>query len=192
MAEANESQGLKIAVAVFITVSVMLAVTSYFLYSNTTIVEAKLNFERDAHKKTRHAADLALTQYEEMRTRVGTKAEAFDPAMEEIAANFRNVEERLDNLINAVNAAVQTAEQNRARGPELEDAKLNIQKAIASYRSQPNKNYVSSLDRLTEAMENLALLTTQLSLKYVGVRKSREEATSVVKGQKDQGPTAKD
>ena len=33
MAAANESQGLKIAVAAFMTLTVILAVTSYFLYS---------------------------------------------------------------------------------------------------------------------------------------------------------------
>jgi len=35
MASANESQGLKIAVAAFLTLSVILAVTSYFLYSTS-------------------------------------------------------------------------------------------------------------------------------------------------------------
>ena len=38
----NESQGLKIAVAVFIALSVILAVTSYFLYSNGSVAEARL------------------------------------------------------------------------------------------------------------------------------------------------------
>ena len=34
MAAANESQGLKIAVAVFVTLTVVLAVTTYFAYSS--------------------------------------------------------------------------------------------------------------------------------------------------------------
>ena len=42
MAASNDSQGLKIAVAVFIALSVILAVTSYFLYSNGTVAEARL------------------------------------------------------------------------------------------------------------------------------------------------------
>jgi predicted transcriptional regulator len=199
MAAANESQGLKIAVSAFITLTVILTVTSYFLYSNALSAEARLDSERyahkntqDAHKRTKDVADLALRHYDEIRTRIGTKAAEFDPAMKEISANFEKVEERLNNLINAVNAAVQTAQQNGAQGPELEDVKLNVQHAIASYRSEPNKTYISSLDRLTDAMENLALLTTQLSLKYVGVRKSLEGATSGAKGQKDQGPGTKD
>jgi len=192
MAAANESQGLKIAVTAFITLAVILAVTSFFLYSNASYAKARLDSERDALRRTKHVADLALRQYDAMRTRIGTKAVEFGPAMEEISANFKKVEERLNNLSNAVNAAVQTAQQNGAQGPELEDAKLKVQKAIASYRNEPNKNYISSHDRLTELMEDLALLTNQLSLNYVAVRKSLEGATSVAKGQKDQGPRTKD
>ena len=41
MAAANESQGLKIAVAAFITLTVILTVSSYFLYSNGASAEAR-------------------------------------------------------------------------------------------------------------------------------------------------------
>ncbi len=42
MAAANESQGLKIAVAAFIALTVILTVTSYFLYSAYSSADAKL------------------------------------------------------------------------------------------------------------------------------------------------------
>jgi hypothetical protein len=41
MAAADESQGLKIAVAALITLSVILAVTCYFLYSAYTAADAR-------------------------------------------------------------------------------------------------------------------------------------------------------
>jgi seryl-tRNA synthetase len=192
MAAANESQGLKIAIAAFISFTVILAVTSYFLYSNVASAQARLDSERHAHNLSRRAAAVALNQYDEMRNRVGTKAEEYEAARKEISAHFKKVDERIDSLINAVNAAVQTAEQNGAQGQELEDIKLKVQTVIASYRNEPNKTYISSIDRLTEAMESLALLTTQLSLKYAAVKKSSEGATSVPKGQKDQAPRKKD
>jgi len=185
MAAANESQGLKIAVVAFIVLAVFLAVTSYFLYSNGASAEARLASEQEAHNTTKKGQSLAVNQYDEMRTKIGTKAGEFDPAKEEIAANFKKIEERLKSLTDAVNAAVQTAQQNGAQGPELEDAKLNVQKAITSFRNEPNKTYVSSLDRLTELMENMALLTNQLSLNYVNVRHSLESATKVAHDQVD-------
>jgi hypothetical protein len=192
MSEANESQGLKVAVAAFVSISVILAVTSYFLYANAAAAQARLDAERDAQMKLRRAADMALRQYDEMRMRVGTKAEEFDPARKEISANFKKVEERLDNIMNTVNGALQAAGRDGVQGPELEDIKLNVQRAIASYRSEPNKTYISSLERLTEAMENLADLTTQLSLKYAGLKKSLEAGTSAAKGQKGNAPATKD
>src|SRR5262249_55650938 len=64
---------------------------------------------------------------------------------------------------------------------ELEDAKQNVSRLIASLRSEPNKTYISTLDRMSELMENLALLTTELSLNYESVRKNLESATDVHK-----------
>ena len=192
MTEDNESQGLKIAVAAFITLTVILAVTSYFLYSSVQSAQARLASAEDAQHRDRLMANLALKHYDELRTRIGTKAEEFDATKEEISAHFKKVEERLNSLMNTVNAAVQTAQQNGADGPELEDAKLKFHKAIASYRSEPNKNFISSLDRLTDAMEDLALLMTQLSRKSVGASKSPESATGAAKGQSDRGPTTKE
>jgi flagellin-like hook-associated protein FlgL len=153
MTAANESQGLKIAVAAFITLTVILAATSYFLYSSASAFQARFDFERQAHAKARRTADLALNQYDQIRTRLGTKAVEFDAANEEISAKFKNVDERLNSVMSAVNAAIETAQQKGAQGRELEDAKLKLQKAIASYRSEPNKNCISSLDRLTELID---------------------------------------
>jgi hypothetical protein len=185
MAAANESQGLKIAVAAFITLTVILTVTSYFLYSNGDSAEKKLLAELEAHSKTKAAQSLALTQYNDVRSKVGTHAEDPEPVKEEIASSFKKIEERLNSLTNQVTTAVQAAQTKGAQGPELQEAKDNVLKAIASFRSEPNKNYIASLDRLTELMENMALLTTQLSINYQGVRQNLEGATSVSKAQVD-------
>jgi hypothetical protein len=192
MAAANESQGLKIAVAVFIPLTVVLAVTSYFLYSNGASDQAQRDSAREAQNVARRAAAVALAQYDDMRARIGTKAEEYDVAKIEIVAHFKKVDERIGDLINAVNAAVKTAEQNGLQGPELEEIKLKLQTVLASYRSEPNKTYISSIDRLTEAMESLAILTTQLSVEYVAVRKSLEGPISVGKGQKARAPRTHD
>ena len=52
MAAANESQGLKIAVAAFVSLSVILAVTSYFMYSNYSQQLVKAD---DAESKAKEA-----------------------------------------------------------------------------------------------------------------------------------------
>ena len=192
MTAENESQGLKIAVAAFITLTVMLAVTAYFLYSSVASAEARLEFALEAQRRDRRLADLTLTQYDQLRNLIGTKAAEFDAAKKEISASFKQVEERLDKLMDKVNAAVQSAHENGARGPELEEIKLKMQRVIASYRSEPNRSYISSLNRLTDAMEDLALLTTQLSRRDAGVKKSPVAATGGANGQSDRKPANKD
>ena len=68
---ANESQGLKIAVAAFVTLTVALAVTSYFLYSAYSRSEAQLESERDKLTKAQKVASDAVNQYDEFRKLAG-------------------------------------------------------------------------------------------------------------------------
>jgi hypothetical protein len=185
MAAANESQGLKIAVATFIALTVILTVTSYFLYTAYSQADARLTSANDQLAQKSKESSLALTQYDEVRGKVGTKNQEYDQVKEEINAHFKKMDQRLENVTNAVNAAVQKAQADGAQGTELEEAKQNVQKIIASLRSEPNKSYISSIDRLQELFENLALLSTELSLNYVNLRKSLESATTVAKQQVD-------
>ena len=57
MAAGNESQGLKIAVAAFVTLTVILAVTSYFLYTGYSRAEAVADSERDKASKAQEATN---------------------------------------------------------------------------------------------------------------------------------------
>jgi len=185
MAAANESQGLKIAVAAFIALTVILTVTSYFLYSGYSQADARLTSANEDLQKKSQAASLALTQYDEIRGKVGTRATEPDQAKEEINAAFKKVDQRLDEMIGKVNAAIQRVQTEGAQGTELEEAKQNVQKIVSSIKSEPNKTFVSSMDRMAELMDNISILATEVSLNYVNLRKSLESATSVGKQQVD-------
>lgn len=174
MSAANGSTGLKIAVAALITLTVILTMTSVFFYSSASDAQGRLDPLREEHAKARHVADVVVRESFELRSRLGINSHELDAVNEEISAQIKNVDERLNKLMSAVDAAVENAQQSGARGRELEDAKLKLQKAVESYRSDPNKNWISALERLTELMESLSLVTTQLSRAYVGVGKSGE------------------
>ena len=66
-APANESQGLRIAVAAFVVLTVALAVTSYFLYSAYSRSEAQLESERDKLSQKAKAADIAGVTEQELQ-----------------------------------------------------------------------------------------------------------------------------
>jgi hypothetical protein len=187
MAANDESPGLKIAVAAFISLSVILAITSYFLYAKAAADQARLAAQRDAEQAHRRVANMAVNQFEQITARIGTRTVEFDSAKDEIAASFKKVEDRLSKLSEAVVIAIQAAQQNGAEGAELENAKLGVQKAIASYRNEKTKTYIGSLDRLTELSENLAAATADLSREYVRVRKNLDEGAGAAKSKQDKG-----
>jgi hypothetical protein len=185
MAAANESQGLKIAVASFVTLSVILAVTSYFLYSGYSQAEARLQSESEKLSQESRAKGLAVTQLDDFRKVLGARAEEYDPAKAEITAHLKKVDSRLNDVATAVNTAVSKAEAAGAQGQELTDARDKVQQLIQSFRSEPNKSYMSALDRFAELFENLSLLTTELSLDYVDTRRTLEAVNRVNKEQLD-------
>jgi hypothetical protein len=185
MAAANESQGLKIAVAAFVTLAVILAVTSYFLYSAYSRSEALLESERDKVAKANKAASDAVSQYNEFRQKAGVRAEEFDPAKAEVDTFFKKNADRVNALVNTTNAAIQKAQQAGAEGKDLEEARARVQTIVNSYQSEPNKNFMSTMDRLTELLENVTLLSTEMSSNYLGLRKGLESTTSVAKSAND-------
>lgn len=185
MAAGNESQGLKIAVAAFVTLTVILAVTSYFLYTGYSRAEALAESEKDKATKATRAASDAISRFDDFRKLAGAKAEEFDPAKAEVDTFFKKNVERINNLVATTNAAIQKAQQAGAQGKDLEDARARVQTIVNSYQSEPNKNLMSTVDRLTELLENLSLLSTTMASDYDGLRKNLESTTAVAKGQID-------
>src|SRR5208337_1077482 len=178
-AAANESQGLKIAVAAFVVLTVALAVTSYFLYSAYSRGEAQLESAGDKLKDAQDKARARTSEFDEFRKLAGARAEEFDPAKAEVATFFKKNSDRVNNLATATNAAIQKAQQAGAESKDLEEARARVQTIVNSYQTEPNKNFISTLDRLTELLENISLLSTEMSSNYLGLRKSLESSTSV-------------
>lgn len=183
MAASNESQGLKIAVAVFIALAVILSVTCYFLYTYYSQADAQRTKALEDLNTAKKAQNMQLSQLEDLRGRIGVRAEDADAAKGEIEAHYKKVYEKLENLNNQVNAAMQKVQQAGAQPQEMQDLQAKVQQAIQSFRAENNRNYISSLDRMTELMENLALLTTEMGINYLDLRHALEAATNVTKTQ---------
>jgi len=182
----NESQGLKIAVAAFVTLSVILIVTSYFLYSAYSQTEAQLTARSDELAKAKRAQDDAISQANELSKALGLRAQDFETGKTEIPAHLKKVDDRLSAIATAVNAAVTKAQASNPNGPraqEIEEIKGKVNQLIQSYRTEPNKTYMSALDRFTELFEDLTMQLTELSLNDVDIRHALESINQVNKGQ---------
>src|SRR6476620_2232164 len=94
MAAANESQGLKIAVAIFVALTVILFVTTYFGFSNASQAEAVAKAKEDEASKSKQLALQYQTDYNELKDTLGFgKAEdatALKDAMKKETAKFKD------------------------------------------------------------------------------------------------------
>ena len=178
-AAANESQGLKIAVAVFVSLTVIMSVLTYFSYSAYTSTDAKLQAAEGKAGQAQRAAEEALRQSEALQKDIGVKASEADAIKTEIKNEYKKIEDKLKASVDEVTRVVGEAQSKGATGPELEDAKSKVQAIAAAYRSEPNKTYISALDRLTDLTGNMSMLTTQVALNYVDVKRSLESANTV-------------
>src|SRR5215510_4582411 len=94
MPAANESQGLKIAVAAFVSLTVILAVTSYFLYSNYDKASQQLTA---AEEKMRTAQE-ATRQYDDMKKQIGSRVEEYEAVKAEIATERKKIDDDLATI----------------------------------------------------------------------------------------------
>ncbi len=179
MAAPNESQGLKIAVAIFVMLTVVLAVSTYFSYRAYSEADAKLSKAETEKANALKAQNELITQVEGFRKDIGTKAEDYDVAKTEIKNAYKKADEDLNAMAASINDAITKAQGAGAQGQELVDAKEKVQAIIGSYRSEPNKTFISALDRLMELTRNLTMLQTQVALNYVDVKRTLESTNGV-------------
>jgi hypothetical protein len=179
MAAANDSQGLKIAVAVFVTLSVIMAVSLYFSYKAYTEADAKNTQAQSKLAEATKTTELASRENDALRKEIGLRTEGEESNKTEMKNEAKKIDEEIKGMIDQVNAAVTAAAAAGATGHELDDAKTKVQSIAASYRAEPNKSYISAMARLTELLKNMALLNARLSLNYVDAKRSLEGANTV-------------
>jgi hypothetical protein len=179
MAAANESQGLKIAVAVFVTLAVILAVATYFSYRSYADTDALLTKAKSDYSSLQTTNTNLASTVDALRKEIGVRSEDADAMKTEIKKEYDKVNAEINALVEQAKTSVAKAQSAGAQGPELEEAKQRVEQVAASYRNELNKNYISAVSRATELMKNLALLTNQVSLNYVDIKRSLEAANGV-------------
>lgn len=179
MAAANESQGLKIAVAAFVSLTVILAVAAYFLYSNYDQTAARLAAAEQTAREKSNAASLALMQYEDLKKRIGSRAEEYDAVKTELKNESDKIEAEIAAMPNQVNEAIGKVLASEDNAPDLQDALSRAQQAASAYLSEPNKNYLASIARLKDLLKSQVMLTTALSKNYLDVKRNLESTDDV-------------
>ncbi|WP_422930729.1 hypothetical protein [Singulisphaera sp. PoT] len=191
MAAANESQGLKIAVAAFVALTVILAVTAYFLYSNYDQASAQLAKAQDELGKSKRAQDTLLTQYEDLAKKIGARTQQAEEVTAEIKAAEKKITDEIASVAPIVNDMVGKVQAAGGASPTLDETKNTAANLIGSYQSEPNKNFIATALRLTELLKNQAKLSATVATSYVDLKRSLESVNVVNKQQLDVETKAK-
>ncbi|SIN86512.1 hypothetical protein SAMN05444166_1337 [Singulisphaera sp. GP187] len=185
MAAANESQGLKIAVAAFVSLTVILAVTSYFLYSNYDQTFQKLTAAEEKMRTAQKTADEATRQSEDLQKAIGSRAQEYEAVKAEIASERKKIDEDLATIGPMVVDMVTKVQAAGGSNPALDEVKTAAVNLSAAYNNEPNKTFLSSLGRVKDLLKNQAKMTAVLAANYTELRRSLEAANTVNKQQMD-------
>lgn len=185
MAAANESQGLKIAVAAFVSLTVILAVTSYFLYSNYDQTFQKLTAAEEKMRTATKTADEATRQSEDLQKAIGTRALEYEAVKTEIANERKKIDEDLASIGPMVVDMVSKVQAAGGSNPALDEVKTTAVNLSSAYTNEPNKTFLSSLGRVKDMLKNQARMTAVLATNYTELKRSLEAANTVNKQQMD-------
>jgi hypothetical protein len=193
-AASNESQGLKIAVAVFVMFTVILAVTTYFGFSSYyQALEKQTEAEKTAQEKSKIAGDAVNTLAEVKKLAGFQKAGDDLPAITDAIKKSRSDQ---TTKVGAIQEAIKKAadEYKAAGGSQQKVDELTASGAqmFTGFTTEPNMSLASSIDRLLEILHNQALLTAAYAVDNEDLRSQLGMVNRVNNEQKNVAIAARD
>jgi len=187
MAAANESQGLKIAVAIFVALTVILFVTTYFGFSNASQAESAKIAAEQKYAESQKTAATAISDATEIKDWLGySKVEDTGALKDTVKKDTAKLKDRLQQLrskVEEVVGAYKAAGGNDKKIDELKAAADVIYNQLASGEAnrtfQLQGTYSSAMDALVELASNQVQLTTALSMDNQGLRKSLDDLNQI-------------
>lgn len=194
MAAANESQGLKIAVAIFVSLTVILSVATYFVYSEYSKSEEKLADATQKASQNQQAASKALADFQTVRDRSGYQTlNDAQQVVEGIRKDQEGLIEKLADMEQAVSAAISRVRDAGAPAEEVNQFQTDLQRITQRFQEETQLDSAtlkSSLETLTELISNTNQLATSLAANNVRLRRDLESINQVNKTELDVQVTA--
>ncbi len=177
-APSNENQGLKIAVACFVMLSVILAVSTYFGFKNYLETDKKLetaNAEVASEKKEQGRLTAVLNEFKDA---VGLNKTEQDDLPK---AAKKQVEELTKKAVEVRDLSAKALDEYKSAGgaqAKLEEARQSLDQIIAAV-NDPSRTVLSVSERLTELMKNQALISSMLAAEFDTTRSELEDANKI-------------
>ena len=153
MAASNESQGLKIAVAIFVSLTVVLLVSSYFLYSSYSQASAKLKEANDKVSQADTKTRLLDGQLAELRQLAGfEKFEDFDALKAELTKTSQAAKTTVQSIDGELKQALTQIQAAGGADPKIAEIGQLAQSVITSYNEPQNSSLVFWVGKLWDLL----------------------------------------
>jgi hypothetical protein len=188
MASGNDSQGLKIAVAIFVSLTVILAVATYFMYSEYSKASEQLVAAKSEAQQKTQVASQALTDFRTLRDRAGYADKSEPKAVQdEIAKDQQALVDKMNAVEAEMGQLVAKAQQAGASAAEIETFRSNLEQIRQRFQDESTQSptFRASLDTAIDLAANQARLTTALAVDNMALRQRLAAIDSVNKAELD-------
>lgn len=192
MAAANESQGLKIAVAVFVTLTVILAVTTYFGFDSYSKADAKRAEAESKSSQLTTAQNTLQSQLTDLKTVAGYAKTEDAEVAKKVTADLDGLTKQINDLNQKIKQMVAEYKSANGANVKVDEIAQQTDQIVNAYQSEPNKTMQSALDRMLQLMGNQAQLAVTMALDNAEMRKVLETMNGVNKDQLDVEVKAKE
>ncbi|HEU5118011.1 MAG TPA: hypothetical protein VFT74_15410 [Isosphaeraceae bacterium] len=177
----NDNQGLKIAVVVFVTLSVVLAVATYFGFSNASFYNEKMNQAVQDASQAKQAQGELQRAFEELKREAGYEKTDDSAVLDQIAKDRTKLNEDVNKLRLKVEEVVNgyKGAAGAAGNPQVDQFADSARTAAESLTNEPKRTLTSTIDRMLDLLGNQSQLLTAVSLDYQSVRKELESVNQI-------------
>lgn len=177
----NDNQGLKIAVVVFVTLSVVLAVATYFGFSNASFYNQKMEQANQDASQAKQAQAQLQRSFDDLKREAGYEKTDDSAVLDQITKDRQKLNQDVAALTARVQEVVNTYKSaaGPAGNPQVDQFADSARTAAESLTAEPKRTLTSTIDRMLDLLGNQSQLLTAVALDYQTVRKGLEASNQI-------------
>ncbi len=184
-ASSNDNQGLKIAVACFVMLSVILAVTTYFGFSNYATSEKKLEQTNSDLSTTKNDYEKLRRLMIDIREKVGLPKAEDEDVPKQVTKNLEEMTKKVAGIAEEGRKTIDAYKGSGGNLGKLDEIRQSLDAIVAGLNAPASNSLLGSLDRLHEMLNNQTQLATALALEFHDTRRQLEAVDQVNAAQLD-------
>jgi len=116
-----------------------------------------------------------------MKNQVGSRQDDYEAAKAEIKTETQKIDNEIATIAPMVVEAVAKVQAAGGANQTLDDVKAAATNLTTSYMTEPNKNFIYSMNRMKDILKNQARMTVALATNYTDLKRQLESANTINK-----------